>query len=322
MPATLARSEIVRQYGEWTSHNIHLGGDNYTFPKDHPKFEQQLVGHGQHLRRILQIAEDTARKPVEQMRVLDLGCLEGLYAIEFALRGAEVVGIEGREPNVAKANFAKETLGLNRLTFTLDDARGLSKEKYGEFDVTLCLGLLYHLDAPDVFEFVEKLAETTRGVCIIDTHVSVKPDKAVPYKGREYRGWAYREHAAGATPEQREAALWSSLKDEFSFWLSRPSLYNLLLDSGFTSAYACYAPVSPGGSADRDTFVAIKGKPARLLSIPAELQDERWDETNALSLNADQQAAIESKTQPPPVSLFRSIARRVLPESIRSRLRG
>jgi SAM-dependent methyltransferase len=217
-------------------------------PKDHPNFERQLVGHGQHLKRIVQIVADTAGKPIDEMRVLDLGCLEGLYAVEFALRGAEVVGIEGRETNLVKANFAKETLGLDRLSFALDDARKLSKEKYGEFDVALCLGLLYHLDAPDVFEFVERVAEVTRRVCIIDTHVSVKPDKSVSYKGHEYRGWAYREHEAQATNEQRAKALWSSLKDEFSFWLSRPSLYNLLLDSGFTSAYACHAPVAPEAS--------------------------------------------------------------------------
>src|SRR5262245_49012933 len=141
------KQEIIDRFGPWTLHAICLGGDVYTLD---PYPESRL-------RQIVQIAADIMGKPFETLRVLDLACLEGQFGIEFALHGAQVVGIEGREVNLAKARFAKEVLALNNIDLVLDDVRYLSKDKYGEFDVVLALGILYHLDVPDSFHFVEKI---------------------------------------------------------------------------------------------------------------------------------------------------------------------
>ena len=51
--------------------------------------------------------QDITQCNFKELRILDLACLEGQYAIEFAMQGAEVVGIEGREANIQKAIFAK-----------------------------------------------------------------------------------------------------------------------------------------------------------------------------------------------------------------------
>ncbi|MBV9359199.1 MAG: SAM-dependent methyltransferase, partial [Chloroflexi bacterium] len=76
------KAEVVQQWGDWTAHNIHLGDDIYTMGGD---FEADK------LRRIVQIVADLGGKSIERLRILDLGCLEGGYAIEFARRGAAVV---------------------------------------------------------------------------------------------------------------------------------------------------------------------------------------------------------------------------------------
>jgi hypothetical protein len=39
------------------------------------------------------------------------------------------------------------------------DVRDLSRQEHGLFTVVLSIGILYHLDAPDVFTFVERIAE-------------------------------------------------------------------------------------------------------------------------------------------------------------------
>jgi len=146
------KQQIVDRFGEWTAHNIQLKGDLYTIDK-------KIVGDEIKLRRIVQVVTDNARKPLENLRILDLGCLEGLYAIELARHGAKVLAIEGREANIEKARFAKDVLSLHNIEFVQSDVRGLTRERYGGFDVVLCLGILYHLEAPDVFSFLESISD-------------------------------------------------------------------------------------------------------------------------------------------------------------------
>ena len=276
----LKRQEIVEKFGEWTAHNIHLKDDTYTYDQNHPEFRAQLRGHGIHLRRIVQSVSDITNKPLNSLRVLDLACLEGLYGIEFARHGAEVVGIEGREANIERARFAKEALALENITFVQDDVRNLSVQKYGHFDVVLCLGILYHLDVPDVFHFVQRMSEVCQRVAIIDTHIGISTNKSYTYEGQNYRGWSYSEHSSGATEEERLKSLWASLDNEKSFWFSRPSLFNLLLRIGFTSVYTCQNPAVPGLAADRDTLAAVKGNCHELFSPPAlkSVSHELWSE--------------------------------------------
>lgn len=274
------RQEICQSFGDWTAHNISLRDGLYTFDKSHPKFHDQLVGHGIHLRRIVQIIADVTNQPLRSLRVLDLGCLEGLYGIELARQGAEVVAIEGRQANIEKARFAQEVLGLDNLTLLQEDVRNLSLGKHGSFDVVLCLGVLYHLNVPDVFHFVEKLSGVCRRLAILDTHVAIHGDQSCPYQGQEYRGWYCTEHAADSTAEQKLQNLWASLDNEKSFWLTRSSLYNLLSLSGFTSVSTCQNPAVPCQMADRDTLIAVKGRRVELFCTPLinAWLEERWPE--------------------------------------------
>ena len=255
------KRRIIEKYGPWSAHNILLGGDVYTIGRG-------VAGDEVKLRRILQCVADSAGRPLETLRVLDLACLEGLYAVELARHGAEVVGIEGREANIAKAQFAKEVLGLQRLALQQDDVRNLSRRKHGEFDVVLCLGILYHLDAPDVFAFLEAIGEVCRGFALVDTHVSLAAEKSSVYKGKQYWGRAYREHAPGASPAEKSQRLWASLDNPESFWFTRASLYNALAHAGFTTVHECHMPPELEKPADRVTLLALKGRRQALLSSP------------------------------------------------------
>ncbi len=255
------KNGVISRYGAWTAHNIHLRDDIYTIA---PK----IVGDEVKLRRIVQCVFDLAGGAVEGLRILDLACLEGLYAIEFARHKAKCVGIEGREANIEKARFAKQVLSLENLEFVQDDARNLSAEKYGHFDVVLCLGLLYHLDAPDVFSFVEKLSEVCRRICIVDTRITLHPRTRYAYNDRTYFGTKSEEHDPGASKDEKTARLWASLDNNEAFWLSRATLYNALSHAGFTTVYECNVPAEPDKPVDRITFVAIKGETCRLLNTP------------------------------------------------------
>src|SRR5262249_46163345 len=119
------KTEFQQLHGPWTAHNIHLVDDVYT--KDKDRWVDSRV------KRSVQVVADIIRIPFRELRVLDLACLEGMFAVEFALQGARTVAIEGREANLDKARFVKDVHGLKNLDLYLDDVRNLSKEKYGSF---------------------------------------------------------------------------------------------------------------------------------------------------------------------------------------------
>jgi SAM-dependent methyltransferase len=268
------KKKVIQRYGDWTDHNIHIAENIYTIG------ENVLSTR---LRRIVQIVADVCNEPFAKLRVLDLACLEGLYAIELARQGARTVGIEGRESNIEKARFVQKALGLDSLlTLCQDDVRNLCREKYGEFDVVLCLGILYHLDTPDVFRFVENIADVTTRLAVIDTYVSIASKDVRTYEGKSYWGREIFEHFPSDSTEQRLSRAWASLDNPRSFWLTERSLYNLLSACGFTTVYQCQVPSDAYRPADRITLLAIKGKPQTLVStprvneIPVADWPERW----------------------------------------------
>jgi hypothetical protein len=249
--------DVRRMHGEWTAMSIHLGEGAYTLA---PQPDARL-------RRLVQVAADLAGKPLASLRVLDLACLEGHYGIEFALHGADVVGIELRDDNLAKAQFARDYLKLDRLALVKDDVRNVSVERYGRFDVVLCSGILYHLPAPDVFRFVRSLSEVCSRLAIIDTFVALRPEVTLGFEGQSYSGLWYREHDESAAPSERLRNLHASVDNASSFWLTPASLANLVAHVGFSSFYECLKP-EHDVPCDRRAYVAMRGQPAAILSSP------------------------------------------------------
>jgi len=278
------KREIIGQFGEWTNHNIQLVDDIYTI-------DNRITGCEVKLKRFLQIVADITDRPLEHLRVLDLACLEGLYGLELALHGAKVVAIEGREANIEKARFAKDVLGLDNLELVQDDVRNLSREKYGCFDVVLCIGIFYHLDVPDIFEFTENIVDVCQRMALIDTHVSMDAERCYSYKEENYWGKKVAEHDPDSTAQEKSKLLWSSLDNVNSFYFTRSSFYNLLSSVGFSSVYECHNPpllkyekMRASKKADRNTFVAIKGKKLNILAstVANEMAQPIWPEKQDL----------------------------------------
>lgn len=276
----LGYEEIVAEHGAWTAMAIDLGDGRTTRP---PAPDWRL-------RRIVQVAYDLLGKPLSEARVLDLACLEGHYGIEFAMHGATVVAIEVREANIIKARYAQQELRLKNISFIQDDVRNLSRRRLGGFDIVICSGILYHLDVPDVFDFVRRIYETCDRLAVIDTQIALSPKVSVAHGGHTYYGLRYKEHDDHADEKQKYKDLWSSIDNVESFWLTHPSLCNLIAAAGFSSMLRVENPDMPRVAIDRQTYVAVKNRPARILSsrLTDELTQSHRPELNTEPINPAQ----------------------------------
>jgi len=276
------KAKLVEQHGPWISHNIKLADDCYTMRPGY-------IGKGERAKRYLQTIADIARRPFNDLRILDLACGEGLYAIECALHGADTVGIEGRLQNVAKGEFVKEVLGLDRLKFYQDDVRQFSKEKYGEFDVILCCGILYHLREREAIRLVHRIYEACRAFVILDTQFSVAAKVTVAHDGKTYAGRVYQEHYANKSQAAIAQDVYASLDNMESFWFTVPSLLNLFADAGFSSAHQIANPKAHDFD-DRIAILAIRNERQDLLALPElnALTPDRWEEQSGSNLHRSQ----------------------------------
>ena len=271
-----ALEKLKAEYGEWTF-DIPLPFNVWT--------RGNLQVPHTRLKRIVQVVSDLSEKPLSECRILDLGCLDGIFSIEFAKHGANTIGVEIREANIKKAIFCKEALELHNLDFRQDDVRNISIESYGRFDAIVCSGILYHLPAADAIKLINRMYEIVNRVVVIDTHVALKPIERFMYGDDEYWGRIYREHSDSATIEMKAKSLWASADDPTSFWFTRPSLVNILNEAGFSSVYECFTPAHlnfgrPGlEHRERCTFVALKDDICNIATSPsANTLKEKWPE--------------------------------------------
>lgn len=275
-----AKQAVVDQYGPWTAHKVDLG--HGVFTREGPNSDAPKI------RRVVQALEAVVDRPWEDLRVLDLACLEGGYSLELGARGAKVVGVEVREEHLARAEFARATLGLGNVRFVQDDVRNVSVDTYGEFDVVLCLGILYHLPRNDVFGLLDKLATVTRTALVINTHVSLFPWLPAAHGDHLYWGKSFLEHPPFTSLAARRRAVWSSIDNMTSFWPTRPSLVNAVRRAGFPGVFESLTPYD-GAPKNRLTLLALK---QTAVKVPiagggdAELQDAALPEASTWNARA------------------------------------
>ena len=235
-------------------------------------------------RRVMQLIRDFSKKPFDQLRILDLACGEGVYAIEAALRGAEVRALDARTERMNEGAKAAERLGLKNLSFEQADVRRVNFDSHGSVDVVLFLGILYHLESRDAFLVLKNIYEMCQQFVVIDTHIALHGQVKVECDGRSYKGTHVHEHADADPEEVRRSRLMASIDNPTSFRFTRRSLFRLLNDVGFTTVCECEVPLDSRKSADRITIIAAKGEPVQISSYPW-INDKTEDEIDAFLAN-------------------------------------
>jgi len=152
--------------------------------------------------------------------ILDIGSLEGGQTFQLAKRkGVEVIGLEGRQDNINRAEFVRKVLGIKNARFVIGNVEEADFSQYGKFDAVFCSGVLYHL--PEPWKLIEQLGKITSNL-FLWTHYAA--DEKADQNIDGYPGWWYPEGGI------QDPLAGLSLK---SYWLTMDTLKSVLTKNGF-----------------------------------------------------------------------------------------
>jgi tRNA (mo5U34)-methyltransferase len=219
---TMSREAILnglKTFEPWF-HRIDLGNGIFT------KTESVMGEPVDHPRETWEIVQQCLPADLSGKSVLDVGCNGGFYCVEAKRRGAaRVLGIDGQRQHVRQALFVRKVLGLD-LEFRRFSVYDLQPGNIGRFDITLALGLVYHLK--HLVLALERLYDVTKELLIVETAIippEQTPDSFVQALGdirQKLHPLVYAENP----PEAKEQV--------YNWFLPSPeALRALLLNTGF-----------------------------------------------------------------------------------------
>ena len=165
------------------------------------------------LQMVNTLVEDYFKGRLGEISCLDVGCHEGFYSIAMAKKGIRrVTGVDVRPSNLQKARFVADVMGYPHIAFRQGNCEYLRAEEMGEYELTLFLGLLYHLENPMLC--LRNINRLTKELCLIETQVIDEIEGETEWGARQWTrpyqgvlalidesGEFYAENAeTGATP--------------------------------------------------------------------------------------------------------------------------
>lgn len=148
--------------------------------------------HTTRLALMEQALDAAVGRDCSRLTALDLACHQGWFALHLARRGfREIVGVDAREEHLADARLMAEVAGVKTLRTLRLDLEEASAADVGTHDVTLMLGLLYHLENP--VRVLRLARAATRRVLLVETQV-------VPHMSGivDWGSWRFQRHMVGA----------------------------------------------------------------------------------------------------------------------------
>ncbi len=214
----IASSDRLAELGPWF-YEFDLGAYGRTVSALPPEV---LPIHQTRLEMVNRAVEGHFGSRLPAIRCLDVGCHEGYYSVAMARKGlSEVHGVDVRESSLAKARFVAEVLGLNNVSFTQRNCEDLRADENGTYELTLFLGILYHLENPMLC--LRNVSQLTGEICVIETQVVDEVEGYAEWGARE---WTRPYHGVLALIDE---------SDEF---------HNRNTEAGATPLATCPSPVA------------------------------------------------------------------------------
>jgi tRNA (mo5U34)-methyltransferase len=126
------------------------------------------------------------------LTAVDLACHQGWFAMHLAKRNfRSILGVDARDEHLADAKLMAEVLGVKQFATRKVDLEDAKASEVGMHDVTLMLGLLYHLENP--VRVLRLARAVTRKMMVIETQV-------VPHMSGmvDWGSWRFQRPMVGA----------------------------------------------------------------------------------------------------------------------------
>lgn len=254
----LTKEEIeegIKRLSPW-NHEIELPHGLWTRSPDEPRPRgiprvKEIVSHA------FPSLLNACGGSLEGLRVLDVACNNGGVSIEAAKQGANfVLGVDIVEKYIQQARFVKAALGYENVEFEQTSVYDIDAKDIGKFDVTLCLGLLYHLENPVLA--MRKVGAVTRHIMVVDTQILPTPEDPKPL-------WHMAPARKAQLTDDPQKAQWNLYKDQdyLRFKPNQSAVRRLLKFLGFEKI-RIIKPVAEKGlgkkyyEGQRATFLAVR----------------------------------------------------------------
>jgi ubiquinone/menaquinone biosynthesis C-methylase UbiE len=122
---------------------------------------------------------------LRDIECLDIGCHEGFYSLAMARRGVRsVTAVDARPENLNRARFVAEAMGAGNIVFRQGLVETLAADLARTFELTLFLGLLYHVEDP--MRCLRQVAAVTGELCVLETQVVDEVEGRTEWGSRDW----------------------------------------------------------------------------------------------------------------------------------------
>ena len=197
--------------------------------------------HQTRLQMVMEGVSDYFGEKLSQVSCLDIGCHEGYFSFEMAKKVNNVIGVDIRSDSLEKAELIRRFKKINNVVFQHGDCYRLEKFAESKFDLTLFLGVLYHLENP--IGALKNLASITKKLCIIETQIIDDIDSQIEWGSKK---WLRKcEGLFAVIDEQSEFDADNAESGSFAISLcpSIGAIYSILKAVGFKKIVIVKPPI-------------------------------------------------------------------------------
>ena len=168
IPSRLPAGEIERELKRYDDWFYEFGFANGAMTAVDEPLVRQI--HETRARLVFDRLDRAFGKRWRRVACLDMACHQGWFAIQAALRGARVRGVDARPEHIDRARLVATLAGLEGIDFDQRNLYEIAPDRDGSYDLTLLLGVLYHLENP--VGALRAARSVTTELCVIETQVA------------------------------------------------------------------------------------------------------------------------------------------------------